>query len=161
MTVVSGLLGKAQNLLGATITRKTKVYDASKNKFYVAGMLLDGVVSVEMSADLISRADLGVSRDYYAYYDTFDNLKATVTVLPTAQCIDMLKALARDQLAYKGWVTVTIYDNGELVGRFKSHLMSGAGIMQAQQADKRAFEFGLFETRTEVISNILSESSTG
>jgi hypothetical protein len=161
MTVVSGLLGKAQNLLGAAITRKTKVYDASKNKFYVAGMLLDGVVSVELSVDLISRSDVGVSRDYYAYYDTFDNLKATVTVLPTAQCIDMLKTLAKDQLSFRGWVSITVYDNGELVGQFRGHLMSGAGIMQSQQADDRAFEFGLLEVGTKIVSNIFSESSTG
>lgn len=156
MTIVSGLLGKAQNLLTKAVTRKTKVYDASKNKFIVAGITLDGLVSVEISGDVVSRSELGIDQQYYTYYEAFENTTANISVLPTADCNDILKALKISQQKNKGWVKITIYDNGVLVGNFRGHLVTGASLNQSLEPGDKDYSFGLMSVQTEVIANILT-----
>lgn len=145
MSLVQGLVDKASSLLGKAITRKTKVYDASKNYITVAGVAIDGVVNAELSADVVSRTELGVDKQYYCYFESFDSPTLTVTVLPTAQCNDVLLALAAGQRKHKGWVKITVTDNGKLVGNFRGHLISGAGIQQSLEAGDRSYTFGLYD----------------
>lgn len=159
MTIVSGLLGKAQNLLGKVITRKTKVYDASKNRFVVAGITLDGLTSVELSGDLVSKTELGIDGQYYAYYEAFDNATARLSVLPTARCNDILKALKHAQTKRKGWVKVSIYDNGNFVGNFNGHLMSTGSLSQGIEAQDIEYVFGLYPLSKETLFNALTEET--
>ena len=159
MTIVSGLLGKAQNLLGKAITRKTKVYDASKNRFVVAGITLDGLTSVELSGDVISKTETGIDSQYYAYYETFENITARLTVLPTAQCNDVLKALKHAQTRRKGWVMVSMYDNGNFVGDFHGHLISAGALTQGIEAGDIEYTFGLYPLDTTIIANTLTQET--
>lgn len=160
MSAVQGLLSKANNLLGKAVTRRTKVYDASKNYISVAGIAIDGVVTAEISADVVSRTELGVDKQYYCYFEAFDNPTLTVTVLPTAQCNDVLKALAVGQRKSKGWVRVTVTDNGRLVGNFRGHLISGAGLQQGLEAGDRTYTFGLFEVGTQLVNLVETQIGT-
>ena len=154
MSLVQGLVDKASNLLGKAITRRTKVYDASKNYITVAGVAIDGVVNAELSADVVSRTELGVDKQYYCYYEAFDNPTLTVTVLPTAQINDVLTALASGQRKHKGWVRITVTDNGSLVGNFRGHLISGASLQQSLEAGGRSYTFGLYDVGSQLTNMI-------
>ena len=63
MSILNELASKAKDLLtgGDFLNRKTKVYDASKNKIIVAGLTLDGVVSSSLSQQAVSEVELWVS----------------------------------------------------------------------------------------------------
>lgn len=160
MSAISGLLDKAQGLVGKVITRKTKIYDASKNKVYIHDVLLDGITNLEISADVISRQELGVDSQYYCYYEAFDNVTLSVDVLPTARCIDMLKMLEIAQRKNKGWVSIKVYDNGNFINSFRGHLISNSGLSQSLEVGDRSFVFGVYALGNETAIANLIETPT-
>ena len=95
MSFVNDVVGKAKDLLatGANnlINRRTKVYDASKNKVYIGGLELDGVVNCTVSQRTYTRQQQGVHSSYYTYFDVEEPMTLTISVLPTAKCNDLTR----------------------------------------------------------------------
>ena len=155
--ITHGLLGKGAHLVGTGITRRSRVYDPSKSKVNIAGMNIDGIVEFSVSATQHTKAINGVSREYYAYHSTFDNLTLTITVLPTASCVDALKSLAKAQEQYKGWVYISIWENGNFLGRYKGHVISQDMVSASREAQDKTITFGLFESPIPIETDSLSQ----
>src|SRR5699024_3358923 len=102
MTIVlKDIKDKAKKLLNDSepyVTRQTKAYDSTKNKIIVAGYTLDGVVSSTLSADTISVQQQGIDYGYTGVHEMLTQRTLTVTVLPTATCLEMVRLLALRQL---------------------------------------------------------------
>lgn len=155
--IISGLLGKVSQLIGTGLTRKSKIYDVSKSKIQIAGINIDALVQFQVSADEVTKQELGISKEYYAYYSTFQNLTLTFSVLPIADCIDILRALAVAQYEKKGWVWISVWENGDFVGRFKGHLISSSNVsVQQTRADNPSFTFGILESPIDIETNSFS-----
>lgn len=159
MTVLSGLFGKAENLIGKAITRKTKIYDASKNKLLISGITIDGITNLELSGVPVTKNEVGVSDQYYAYYDTWDNQQIGFDVLPTAQCIDILKLLYKRQVEKKAWFKVILYDNGNLVNTYRGHILQIPSLTQNAQASDRSYVIGVVPFSTEIVANTLTQTN--
>ena len=159
MISVTDLAAKATGLLGRAVTRKTKVYSPHKNKIVVAGFTLDGVEEIVLSADQITKQEQGIDPSYYAYYDSFENKTIQITTLSTARCVDILKTLQATQRREKGWVTLSLYENGELLGNFKAHLISIGDRGMSQDAPSRTFTFGVQDKETQIVSVLLTQTT--
>jgi len=159
MTVLSGLFGKVENLIGKAVTRKTKIYDASKNKLIISGITIDGITNLELSGIGVTKSEVGVSDQYYAYYGTWENQQISFDVLPTAQCIDILKLLYKRQRENKAWFKVILYDNGTLVGTYRGHILQIPSLNQNAQASDRQYVVGVIPFATEIITNTLTQTN--
>lgn len=164
--IISDIASKAQELLNKAVTRKTKVYDASKNIVTVGLLKLDGVVEASVSQISITKAELGMDRTYYTYYDSQEPLTLTVTLLPTSSANDVLKALAVKQKKLKGFVRLEVHENGKIVDQFRGHLMSLPELQMAMEGGNRTYVFGVVSesdvdfTINEVTDTQESELST-
>lgn len=154
MSILNELASKAKDLLtgGDFLNRKTKVYDASKNKIIVAGFNLDGVVSSSLSQQALSKVEQGVSRGYYTFVDVWDAQTLTVNVLPTAKCNDILELLATEQSKKKGYFSLYVSENGNIVNVYKARLISIPERQMQLEANDRQYVFGLYTTPSESLS---------
>lgn len=154
MSILNELASKAKDLLtgGDFLNRKTKVYDASKNKIIVAGFNLDGVVSSSLSQQAVSKVEQGVSRGYYTFVDVWDAQTLTVNVLPTAKCNDLLELLAKEQSKKKGYFSLYVSENGNIVNVYKARLISIPERQMQLEANDRQYVFGLYTTPSESLS---------
>ena len=154
MSILNELASKAKDLLtgGDFLNRKTKVYDASKNKIIVAGFTLDGVVSSSLSQQAVSKVEQGVSRGYYTFVDVWDAQTLTVNVLPTAKCNDLLELLATEQSKKKGYFSLYVSENGNIVNVYKARLISIPERQMQLEANDRQYVFGLYTTPSESLS---------
>ena len=154
MSILNELASKAKDLLtgGDFLNRKTKVYDASKNKIIVAGFNLDGVVSSSLSQQAVSKVEQGVSRGYYTFVDVWDAQTLTVNVLPTAKCNDLLELLATEQSKKKGYFSLYVSENGNIVNVYKARLISIPERQMQLEANDRQYVFGLYTTPSESLS---------
>lgn len=154
MSILNELASKAKDLLtgGDFLNRKTKVYDASKNKIIVAGFTLDGVVSSSLSQQAVSKVEQGVSRGYYTFVDLWDAQTLTVNVLPTAKCNDLLELLATEQSKKKGYFSLYVSENGNIVNVYKARLISIPERQMQLEANDRQYVFGLYTTPSESLS---------
>ena len=154
MSILNELASKAKDLLTGSdfLNRKTKVYDASKNKIIVAGFNLDGVVSSSLSQQAVSKVEQGVSRGYYTFVDVWDSQTLTVNVLPTAKCNDLLELLATEQAKKKGYFSLYISENGNIVNVYKARLISIPERQMQLEANDRQYVFGLYTTPSESLS---------
>ena len=154
MSILNELASKARDLLtgGDFLNRKTKVYDASKNKIIVAGFNLDGVVSSSLSQQTVSKVEQGVSRGYYTFVDAWDAQTLTVNVLPTAKCNDLLELLATEQSKKKGYFSLYVSENGNIVNVYKARLISIPERQMQLEANDRQYVFGLYTTPSESLS---------
>lgn len=154
MSILNELASKAKDLLtgGDFLNRKTKVYDASKNKIIVAGFTLDGVVSSSLSQQAVSKVEQGVSMGYYTFVDVWDAQTLTVNVLPTAKCNDLLELLATEQSKKKGYFSLYVSENGNIVNVYKARLISIPERQMQLEANDRQYVFGLYTTPSESLS---------
>jgi len=152
------LLGEAKDFLKGIITKKVKTYDPSKNKIVICEALtLDGVISAEVSELVKTTAETGVDKQYYAVIERFEGRILTVTMLPTAQCVNMLYELANLSEMNKAMIPITVIDNGDVVDNYSGHILSlGARSMTLEDV-QRTVVFGITQKR-KTESNIKTES---
>ena len=129
MGILDELSDKANSLLdkyglNSVVKRQTQLYDSSKNTILVAGIPLVGVVSSSINAENILKQEQGVDVNYTVYYETIENTTLTITLLPTSPSNELLKDLRNTQQKTKGWFSVSVHENGELEGVYKSYILS-------------------------------------
>lgn len=166
MGILDGIKEKAQSLMGTAsgvLSRKTGVYDASKNSVRIAGCSVDGIVSMVLSAESITVAEQGVDSSYYTYYDVVEPRTFSMEVLPTAKCHQVIRLLAKKQQESKGWFHIVIYENGDLVNSFRGHLMNLPDVNMQQEAGNKTYVFGikLVGATTKVVDQTSESSPVG
>ena len=134
-----GLLNKAEPF----VTRPTAGYDSAKNRVIVAGYTLDGVVTSSLSADTILKQEVGIDYRYTALYEVITQRTLTVTILPTARCLDVLRILALKQLENKGWFNISIHENNNIVNVYRGWIIELPEIGMQQEAGDRQVIFGV------------------
>lgn len=159
MSVLATLKDKAAALWGnkeAIINRATPVYDASRNKVFVAGLELDGIVNAMLSPRTRTKVEQGIDKSYYGYYDAQDAQTFVIEVLPTAACNGLLELLATQQELQSGWFHLTIYENGNIQDLFRAHIISTTDIHLTQEPNNKSYVFGV----TRVAPNIVMDNVT-
>ena len=158
-SILTGLAEKAKSLWGGgnLLERSTKVYDASRNKITIARMEIDGIEEATISARTISVAESGIDQSYYTYYDKEEMMTLTLNILPTAKSNSILQALARKQQELKGWFYISVYENGDIVDIFRSHIISMPEINLSMQAPNKVYVFGVKSTLT---TNVFTSDDT-
>ncbi len=143
---LKGMKEKAKSLLIKAqpyATRPTLGYDAAKNKVIVAGYPLDGVISASLSADTLLKQEVGIDYRYTAIHEVFTQRTLTVTILPTASCLDILRVLALKQLESKGWFNISVHENDKIVNVYRGWIIELPEIAMQQEANDRQVIFGI------------------
>lgn len=146
MSILTSIADKAKALIGNAdkiINRSTGVYDCSKNRFFVAGLELDGVVTATLSKKVSTQAEQGLDSSYYTYYSVSEPRTLTIDVLPTAQCNEMLELLEARQALERGWFKITVHENGVVIDSFRSHIISTSDITLQADPNDRQYTFGV------------------
>ena len=123
--------------------RQTAGYDAAKNKIFVAGYQLDGVVNATVSADTITKYEGGIDYYYTTYYEVLTQRSLTVTLLPTAECLQVIRLLALKQLDSKGWFNISVHENDKLVNVYRGWIVELPEISMQLEAGDRQVTFGI------------------
>lgn len=123
--------------------RNSGVYDVSKNKIIVAGVFLDGIVDAKLSAETITRHDVGIDQRYVAIYKTIEQRTLTVELLPTANCLPLLRRLADVQQRNSGWFNISIHENGRLVDVYRAWINQLPEVSIKSDADNKQVVFGV------------------
>ena len=137
---------KAKELLKISepfAVRQTQTYNAAKNRIIVAGLPLDGVVSSSLNADVITRQETGIDYYYTTYYHSIEQRTLTVTLLPTARSLDVLRDLALKQQISRGWFNLSIHENDKIVNVYRAWIISLPEISMQQEAGDREVVFGI------------------
>lgn len=145
-SILEDIKDKAKKLINISepyAIRQTSGYDASKNMIVVAGMPLDGVISSVVSADSITRQETGIDYYYTTYYEVITQRTLSVTVLPTAKCLDTLRMLALKQLETKGWFNISVHENGAIINVYRGWIIDLPEISMSQDAADRTITFGI------------------
>lgn len=146
MSILDNIKDKAKELLNIAepyTTRQTSGYDASKNSVVVAGFPLDSVVTSVVSADSITRQEVGIDPTYRVYYEAVTARTLTVTVLPTARCLPVLRLLALKQIENKGWFNISVNENDTIVNTYRGWIMDLPELNMSQEAADRIITFGI------------------
>lgn len=146
MSILDGIKDKAKELLSMAepyARRQTAVYDASKNRVVVAGFNIDGLVSATVSADTLTKQETGIDYGYTTYYEAIEQKTLSVNVLPTAQCLDVLKLLALKQQDTKGWFNIAVHENDKVVNVYRGWVIDLPEIGMQQDAGDRTVVFGI------------------
>lgn len=132
-------------VIKSLLSKPSKTYDASKNKFYVADYLLDGVVSAKKNVDNAMTVVKGVDPRYYAAVKQITNATFEVEILPTARCIEPLRKLYFQSISTDGYFDIIISDNiGDSIS-YKAHFLSFFDESYKKEADNKTITFGLIE----------------
>lgn len=119
------LLGEAMDFLKGRVQRIIKTYDPSRNEVLVAErMILDGVISAEISELVRTSGETGVDKQYYAVVEKHQGLILTVTLLPTANCYQALETLDSLSRQHYAMIPITVTDNGEVIDLYSGHIIS-------------------------------------
>ena len=146
MSILDGIKDKAKELLKISepfVVRQTQTYNAAKNRIIVAGLPLDGVVSSTLNADVITKQETGIDYYYTTYYHSIEQRTLTVTFLPTARSLDVLRELALKQQSSRGWFNLSIHENDKIVNVYRAWIISLPEISMQQEADDREVVFGI------------------
>lgn len=146
MSILDGIKDKAKELLKVAepfAVRQTQTYNAAKNRIIVAGLPLDGVVSSSLNADVITRQETGIDYYYTTYYHSIEQRTLTVTFLPTARSLDVLRDLALKQQISRGWFNLSIHENDKIVNVYRAWIISLPEISMQQEAGDREVVFGI------------------
>lgn len=146
MSILDNIKDKAKELLNIAepyTTRQTSGYDASKNSVVVAGFPLDSIVSSVVSADSITRQEVGIDHSYLAFSEVITARTLTVTVLPTAKCLPVLRLLALKQLETKGWFNISVNENDSIVNTYRGLIMDLPELNMSQEAADRTITFAI------------------
>lgn len=137
---------KAKELLKVSepfAVRQTQTYNAAKNSIIVAGLTLDGVVSSTLNADVITRQETGIDYYYTTYYHSIEQRTLTVTFLPTAKSLDVLRELALKQQINRGWFNLSVHENDKIVNVYRAWIISLPELGMQQEAGDREVIFGI------------------
>lgn len=137
---------KAKELLKVSepfAVRQTQTYNAAKNSIIVAGLTLDGVVSSTLNADVITRQETGIDYYYTTYYHSIEQRTLTVTFLPTAKSLDVLRELALKQQINRGWFNLSVHENDKIVNVYRAWIISLPELGMQQEAGDREVVFGI------------------
>lgn len=146
MSILDGIKDKAKELLKISepfAVRQTQTYNAAKNRIIVAGLPLDGVVSSTLNADVITRQETGIDYYYTTYYHSIEQKTLTVTFLPTARSLDVLRDLALKQQNSRGWFNLSVHENDKIVNVYRAWIISLPEISMQQEAGDREVIFGI------------------
>ena len=146
MSILDGIKDKAKELLKISepfAVRQTQTYNAAKNRIIVAGLPLDGVVSSSLNADVITRQETGIDYYYTTYYHSIEQRTLTVTLLPTAKSLSVLRNLALKQQISRGWFNLSIHENDKIVNVYRAWIISLPEISMQQEAGDREVVFGI------------------
>lgn len=146
MSILDGIKDKAKELLKVSepfAVRQTQTYNAANNRIIVAGLPLDGVVSSALNADVITRQETGIDYYYTTYYHSIEQRTLTVTFLPTARSLDVLRDLALKQQITKGWFNLSVHENDKLINVYRAWIISLPEISMQQEAGDREVIFGI------------------
>ena len=146
MSILDGIKDKAKELLKVAepfTVRQTQTYNSDKNRIIVAGLPLDGVVSSTLNADVITKQEIGIDYYYTTYYHSIEQRTLTVTFLPTARSLDVLRDLALKQQISRGWFNLSIHENGKIVNVYRAWIISLPEISMQQEAGDREVIFGI------------------
>lgn len=138
--------------------RQTTGYDASKNMIIVAGLVLDGVVESTVSSNTLTLQEVGIDYYYEAISEVNTQRTLTVSVLPTANCLDLLRLLALKQLQNKGWFNISVHENDRIVNTYRGWIIELPEIGMQQEAEDRQIIFGI-KTMFSGVSSIDQPSS--
>ena len=153
MSILDGILDKAKSLLGGAselAKRTTDVYDASKNRILICGLEIDGVVSSTLSERAITQVDQGLDVTYYTYYDVIIPQTLTINLLPTSKSNDVLEMLCDEQRRSRGWLSIVVYENGNIVESYRGHFISLSDRQMQQEGNDRQYVFGVTTVSTPV-----------
>lgn len=146
MSILDGIKDKAKELLKVAepfTVRQTQTYNSDKNRIIVAGLPLDGVVSSTLNADVITKQEIGIDYYYTTYYHSIEQRTLTVTFLPTARSLDVLRDLALKQQISRGWFNLSVHENGKIVNVYRAWIISLPEISMQQEAGDREVIFGI------------------
>lgn len=146
MSILDGIKDKAKELLKVSApyaVRQTQTYNAAKNSVIVAGLTLDGVVSSTISSDVITRQETGIDYYYTTYYHSIEQRTLTVTFLPTAKSLDVLRNLALKQQISRGWFNLSVNENDKIVNVYRAWIISLPEVSMQQEAGDREVVFGI------------------
>ena len=146
MSILDGIKEKAKKLIDIVephTLRQTKIYDSSRNKIIVAGYTLDGVVSSAISSDTLTKQEVGIDYYYTTYYQATEQRTLTVTLLPTADCLEIIRSLALTQQTSKGWFNIAVHENDKIVNVYRGWVMELPEIGMQQDAGDRTVVFGI------------------
>lgn len=153
MSILDGILDKAKSLLGGAseiAKRTTDVYDASKNRVLICGLEIDGVVSSTLSERAITQVDQGFDSTYYTYYDVIIPQTLTISLLPTSKSNDVLEMLCDEQRRSRGWLSIVVYENGNIIESYRGHFISLSDRQMQQEGNDRQYVFGVTTVSTPV-----------
>lgn len=145
-SVIDDIKAKAENLLKLSspyITRETSVYDSSLNKIIVAGFPLDGVVSSNVSADTLTKQETGIDYYYTTYYQSLEQRTLTVQILPTANCLPIMRLLALQQQETKGWFNLSVHENGKIENVYRAWIINLPEIANSKEPEDKTIVFGI------------------
>lgn len=146
ISILDDIKGKAQELLRLSephITRETSVYDSSLNRVIVAGLPLDGVVSSTVSADVLTKQDIGIDYSYTTYYQNLEARILTVQLLPTAKCLPAMRLLALEQQISKGWFNISVHENGFIENVYRGFIIELPEVANSKEPDNKNIVFGI------------------
>lgn len=135
--------------------RQTNLYNAAENKIVVAGFPLDGVVSFSISSDVYTKQEQGIDYNYCTSYQNFENRSLSVTILPTASCLQVLRNLTLTQQKTRGWFYLTVHENGRIKDTYKAWVLSSPQVEAQQEAQDRVFSFSVLPILTQ--EGVISE----
>lgn len=123
--------------------KSSGVYDVSKNKIIVAGIPLDGVVEAKLSESVLTRHENGIDHRYVAIYKSIEQKTFSVSLLPTARCLDLLYQLGDSQQLYSGWFNISIHENGRLVDVYRAWINTLPEVSMRAETDNKVVTFGV------------------
>ena len=132
---------KIKTLVGKVTTNQIKVYDSSKSSVTVAGMKLDGVVEVNISNGVVGEAVEGLSDNGDFFQERHQTQQLTIKLLPTSKAIDSLSQLYQAQYRTKGYIYISVVENGVSVGDYSGYLITFPEITFNKKAEHRIFAF--------------------
>lgn len=146
MSILDGIKEKAKKLIDIVephTLRQTKIYDSSRNKIIVAGYTLDGVVNSTINSDTLTKQEVGIDYYYTTYYQVSELRTLTVSLLPTADCLDIIRSLALTQQTSKGWFNIAVHENDKIVNVYRAFILELPEIGMQQDAGDRTVVFGI------------------
>lgn len=125
------------------LARNSGVYNPSKNKIIVAGIILDGIVDAKLSAEMLTNHESGIDHRYIAIYKTIEQKTLTVELLPTASCLPLLHQLGDVQQKSSGWFNISIHENGMLVDVYRAWINQLPEVSFKAETDNKQVVFGV------------------
>ena len=157
--IVSGVLGKIANLTSNVALRPaSKVYNPSKSSIGFRNFKFKGIESIVLTARVVSSGSIGVSKDNYSYSESFEAMQIQITFLPTSPTLDVLKTLAVSQTKKRGWINLELVENGELIGKFRSHIISFGDNTISHDGESKTVTFGVLDNETKILTNVLTQT---